>query len=541
MKVFEQLASTLTRSGVEHVFTVMGDGNMHLIDALAKRGVQLIHARHEQGAVAMADGYSRARGGTLGVCSVTSGAGLTQTATSLATARAHGSAVLLIAGHPPVAQARAVGELDQRAFGALAAGAAYTLWNARATAGTLSAIASRLRHGPVVLNVPVDVQQEEALDGVSPPSIAPHRRPDWGAPARDAVAAATATLRRSRKPLIVAGRGAVLSGAGPAIGQLAEALGARITTTLSAHGLCADHPRQIGVIGSLGDGRASHSLPEADCIYAAGATLGPFALMGRRITVPAVRIDVDEDRLAGDAADVAVLGDVRRVTEAVLEQLRAVGHSPINSALPPAAPRPTAFDDGPGKIDPRRVLLALDAALGHDRRLVLDGGHFAIFASQLLTVHAPEQFIFTSDFGAIGQGLATAIGAAIGAPEPRTTLVAGDGGLLMSIAELETAARYNAPLTIFVMNDGAYGQERHNMAARGLDPRQAILPTPDLAAMARSAGADGYQLRAPADLRSLTRSIAAASGPLLMDVRINGDVFNPTSAEIARTLGGSRE
>ncbi|MHB1836083.1 MAG: thiamine pyrophosphate-binding protein [Solirubrobacteraceae bacterium] len=538
MKLYEQLASTLTQSGVEHVFTVTGDGNLELIDALARRGVHVIHARHEQGAVAMAEGYSRARGGALGVCSVTTGAGLTQTATSLATARGHGSAVLLLAGHPPVAHAGAVGELDQRAFGALAAGAAYTLWNARATAGTISAIVSRLRHGPVVLNLPVDVQREEVGDGGSSPSLVPHRRFDWGLPAPDAVAAATAMLRKSRRPLIVAGRGAVVAGAGPAIARLADVLGARIATTLSAHGLCADHPRQIGVIGSLGDGRATHSLPEADCIFAVGATLGPFALMGQRIAVPTIRVDVDEARLAGDAADVAVLGDVRRVTETVLAELEVAGHAPADSALPPAAARPTAFDDGEGTVDPRRALLALDAALDHDRRLVIDGGHFAIFASQLLTVHAPEQFIFTSDFGAIGQGLATAIGAAIGAPEPRTTLVVGDGGLLMAIAELETAARYGVPLTMFVMNDGAYGQERHNMAARGLDPSLAILPTPDLAAMARSAGADGRQLRSPADLDSLRTLVADAVGPLLLDVRINGDVLNPTSVEIARTLGG---
>jgi len=531
VKVHELVAEALVASGVSHVFTVMGDGNLDFLDALARRGVRLVHARHEQGAVAMADGYARASG-TPGVCSVTHGAGLTQTATSLHTARAYGSPVLLLAGDAPTAGPARTGAFDQLAFGRLIAGAAWTLQSPGGAAAALAAVGERLRDGPAVLNLPTDVQRDEAEPGAVPRlTVPPPPRPE---PAPAAVKRAVAALDAATRPAILAGRGA--AAAGDALGRLADRLGAPIATTLLAHGLCADHPRHVGVSGSLGDGRGSDALRAADCVYAAGTSLSSWTLGPRPLEAHLVRVDAEPGRLAADDVDTPVLGDARLATERILAGL-GPGRPRDQRELPPPRPEPGAFDDGTGTIDPRRALLALDRALTRERRLVIDGGHFAIFAAQLLTVHGTAQFGWTSDFGAIGQGLAIAIGAAIAAP-PRTTLVAGDGGFLMAIAELETAARYAVPLTMFVMNDDGYGQERHNMRAKGLDPTHAFLPTPDLAALARAAGAAGHRIDSPAALESLAPTLADAAGPLLLDVRINGDVVSPSSAEIAAALRG---
>ena len=530
MKVHALMAEALAASGVSHVFTVMGDGNLDLIDALARRGVRLVHARHEQGAVAMADGYARASGRP-GVCSVTHGAGITQTATSLHTARAYGSAVLLVAGDVP---ASAPGPFDQLAFGRLVAGAAWTLRSADEVGAALDAVGERLRAGPAVLNLPTDVQRQEAAPGPVPRlTIPPPPRPE---PDPEAVERAVAALGAAARPAILAGRGAAAAGAGAALARLADRLGAPIATTLLAHGFCADHPRHVGVSGALGDGRGSEALREADCVYAAGTSLTSWTLGGRPLEAHVVRVDAEPDRLT--AAGTPVLGDVLLATERILTGL-GPGAAGAERPLPPPRPEPDTFDDGDGTVDPRRALLALDRALAPERRLVIDGGHFAIFASQLLTVHGTAQFGWTSDFGAIGQGLAIAIGAAIAAP-PRTTLLVGDGGFLMAIAELETAARYGVPLTMFVMNDGGYGQERHNMRAKGLDPTHAVLPTPDLAALARAAGAAGHRIDSPAALESLAAVLADSAGPLVIDVRINGDVVSPSSAEIAAAMRGER-
>lgn len=532
VKIHELLAESLAQAGVRDVFMVLGDGNLDFLDALARRGVRLVHARHEQGAVAMADGYARAGGG-LGVCSVTHGAGLAQTATSLQNARAYGSPVLLVAGDLPVADPDRQQTFDQQEFGRLTAGAAWTLWSARALPAVLGRVGRRLGEGPVVLNVPTDVQREE-LDAaaVSPLAIPP--RPEPSAPAPEAVERAIEALGAARRPVILAGRGAVQAGAGEALGRLADRLGAPLATTLLAHGLCAEHPRHVGVSGSLGDGRGTRAVREADCVLAVGSSLSRWTLGGRAPGGGLVQVDADPARLDGGLAAVGLLGDARVAAEHLLAGLGARADGAPGPVA--ARSRPDAFEDGPGTVDPRRALLALEDALPAGRRLVVDGGHNAIFALQLLSVHAPEQLLFTSNSGAIGQGLATALGAAMAAPQPRTTLVVGDGGFLMALAELETAARYGVPLTIFVVNDGGYGQELHNMRAKGLDPSHAAAPTPDLAALARSAGAAGRRIDSPAALASLPELLEASEGPLLLDVRVNPDVLNPSSAEIAAMM-----
>ncbi|MDP9400611.1 MAG: thiamine pyrophosphate-binding protein, partial [Actinomycetota bacterium] len=168
MTVAELIAESLVRAGVEHVFAVMGDGNLELLAALAARGVAVVGARHEQGAVAMADGYARTRG-TVGVCSVTQGAGLSQVGTSLASARGHAAPVLLLAGAPPLADQGAPDAFDQLAFARACGATAQTLLSPAGAGATLrDAYARALWGGPVVLEVPTDVGAGEVPDRPPP-------------------------------------------------------------------------------------------------------------------------------------------------------------------------------------------------------------------------------------------------------------------------------------------------------------------------------------------------------------------------------------
>jgi thiamine pyrophosphate-dependent acetolactate synthase large subunit-like protein len=192
--------------------------------------------------------------------------------------------------------------------------------------------------------------------------------------------------------------------------------------------------------------------------------------------------------------------------------------------------------DGEGTLDPRRALAALEAALPPDRTLVLDGGHFITFACSALSVSDPRRFVFSCDFAAIGQGLAMAIGAASASPGERTTLVAGDGGFLMGVAELDTAVREGLPLNLVVLNDGAYGQEVHSLAAKGKRTDHAVFAVPDLRRLAEGFGASGAVLREPQDLGALGDLLTAHGGPRVIDVRINPDVVSPAAREIFRQV-----
>jgi thiamine pyrophosphate-dependent acetolactate synthase large subunit-like protein len=280
----------------------------------------------------------------------------------------------------------------------------------------------------------------------------------------------------------------------------------------------------------------------ADCVLAVGASLNPWSTKGGTLLTNALLIQIDVDRhnfgrfiaptvaLWGDAA--ATLRALRARLPASVDQTRRTdGASAEEEAYVPAVDA-----SGDGRIDPRRVFAALEAALPPERSLVLDGGHFITFACSALSVSAPEKFIFSCDFATIGQGLAMAIGASVATPAERTTLIAGDGGLLMSIAELDTAVRYRLPLNIVVINDGAYGQEVHSLAAKGLPTHHAVFEVPDLGALGRAYGADGHLITDAVDLDRLQALLTAAGGPRVIDIRVNPEVVSDAANEIFRQV-----
>jgi acetolactate synthase I/II/III large subunit len=207
----------------------------------------------------------------------------------------------------------------------------------------------------------------------------------------------------------------------------------------------------------------------------------------------------------------------------------------------PAAPGSLGLVPAGHGVHPREAVLALDRALPHERLLVVDAGHFSGFAQQTLHSYDPRRYTFTHQFGAIGQALGIAIGAAVARPGERVTAILGDGCLLMSVAELETLARYELPVTLFVMNDGSYGQERHALAAKGYSPREAIHRTLDLVRLAAGFGIPGRRVASSTDLEEgLLDTLAAPPGPLLVDVHIDGLIQNRAFSEIASRLRGDR-
>jgi acetolactate synthase I/II/III large subunit len=534
VRVYEAVADALVREGTRTIFGLMGDANMELLGELTDRDVTFIKVRHEQGAAAMADGYARA-GDHVGVCTVTCGPGLLNTCTSLAVARAHRSPVVVLAGASPLSDPGHLQSFDQDALGSVVAGRTISLTSAEDVAQSIAAAfsAARAGEGPVLVNMPMDIQ---ALEMPGPWQYQPAATTPRVTLAVPDVSSALAALKAAERPAMIVGRGAVASGAQEAVAALAQALGAPFVTTLQATGFGGDHPLSLGNAGLMGSPAAFALLQEADCLLVIGASLYRLTTgFGRLLhDVRVVAIDIDPGAAA--RSDIFVHGDARAVSEALARELSDGSQAQRADAARrrmPSEPYPFAAEHGTGTVDPRSAFVTLDRILPADRVVVMDAGHFISFAGPLLPIHNAADWIFPTDLGCIGQSTGTAIGVALARPRRRVTVVAGDAGFLMGISELETAARYELPITFFVINDQAWGQEAHVLSLKGDDPGLALARTPSLATLAEGFGAAGYTVAGPEDLDGLQGAIAGTSGPLVVDVRVNPSVRNWVIEEFA--------
>jgi acetolactate synthase I/II/III large subunit len=316
----------------------------------------------------------------------------------------------------------------------------------------------------------------------------------WAAPARQRCSA---------------GRGAVDSEAGKALGELAEAIGAPLMTTLLANGLFTGHRLNAGVCGGFGDGRALRAVEHCNLVVAVGAELNQWtthlsqALNGRQL----VQVDIDPAAFGRYyRPDVALLGDAAATVRALTDRIRAHQESSreLSPELTSILEHPAPVDNSPyldthSSVDPRRALADIARLLPPDRKVVIDGGHAAMIACRSLRASSPRNWTCASygDFSAIGQRLSVAIGACFTHPGERITLVTADGSLMMGIADLDTARRYSLPLTVVVLNDHSMGDERYLLQNKGTATKYADYPLPDFVALASAYGPSGYRIDNP--------------------------------------------
>src|SRR4051794_40240673 len=274
MLVAEAVGRALVGLGVDTVFGLMGSGNLAVTNAMRDAGAHFYAARHEGGAICMADGFGRVSG-RLAACSVHQGPGLTNTVTGLTEAAKSRTPLIVLAPEMPAVAIRSNFRIDQvglvEAVGAIAE---RVHGPATAMADVARAVRrARVERRAVVLMLPLDVQAAPCPDGAAPPdgpALAPPR------PAESAVAALADLLAGARRPAIVAGRGAVLAGAGPALRTLGDLSGALLATSAVANGLFAGDPYELGIAGGFASPLAAQLLGEADVVVAFGAALNPW-------------------------------------------------------------------------------------------------------------------------------------------------------------------------------------------------------------------------------------------------------------------------
>lgn len=580
----QAVAHALSRHA-DHVFSLMGNGNAHLIDALLALGMPTTQVRHEAATVASADAYARISGG-LAIATTTYGAGFTNTLTALAEAAQARTPLLLVVGDAPTSGPRPW-DVDQEMLGAALGVRTFLLDLDDPHEMVDHAVSvARRRRRPVVLGIPYDLvtapvavapahSGDEDIDLADPAVIAslvaatrsvssPAARPQPAPVAPEApggaldLAAAVAALTRAERPLILAGHGAWLAGAGAALGRLADRLGALTATTALARGIFPASEFDLGVAGGFGQAEAMRLIAEADAVVVVGASLNQFTLrfgelFGAGTTV--IRIDLDQvapPRTAHPVTHLLLQGDAARVLPQLEEALAAAG-SPSSGWRDRVAGlgsggRLRALHPGDGdaegllpdgSLDPRAVATRLAELLPEDRHVTSDGGHFIGWANMYWPVASPERMIMVGTaYQTIGLGFATAAGVAAAAPDSTVVVTTGDGGGLMALADLETTIRTARSCVIVVWNDGAYSAEVHLYGRMGLRETPMLIPVVDFAALATALGAQGVRVDRLSDLDALARwRDAGGTGTILLDCRVSRAVVAPYQYEVMRVNG----
>jgi len=548
--VYEILAADIARLGVP-VFGLMSDDTMLLAATLDANGTGFHAARHENGAIAMAEGYAAATGG-LGLALIGRGPAMVNGLHGAVYASRTGSKVLIMFGDSKALDTdpNPLGP-DGKALDAasILRAAGLRTFEARSPAAAQAvladAIAAAQQGQAVALLLPLDVQRASVQP--RPPAELALRRPRAAAPAKArgaAITAATALLQRSQRPLFVCGIGAHRSGAREAIERLADKTGAVLATSLKAKDMFRGNPWNVGIIGSFSHSAGRQLIDQADCVLVFGASFNQRTTSGGEALppgAPVIHVDLQRSHVGRwGPAELAVIGDARLVAEQLIEALpdRAPAEKPFHSEA--TRSRLAGFDitsdfqvqHTAHTLDPRALAHELDRLLPPERNLVYDSGNF-LQVLPYLGVQGPDHLKNTSDFFSVGMGFGTALGFAKARPGAPTVLFIGDGGFAMTLTELDTAVREDIPLIIVVMNDCAYGAELHYLQLERMPAARALFPDVDYAPVAEAFGFRTATIRTLDDLRRAAPLLQSPDGPVLLDCKINASISGPFTAEMS--------
>ena len=524
------IARGLLDLGLDTMFGMLGGGNIFIVDSYSRvLGGRYVGMSNEAGAMLAALAHAACTG-KVGLASVTHGPGLANTIIGLIEGVKARIPAVLLAGDTSPAGRGSTQDIAQREL-VVATGAGFEDATTPATMlGDLARAVRRaeLERRPIVLNVPTEHQWAE----VDYRPVKLHRPETRGlvAEGRD-IEDAVGIIAAARKPIIVAGRGVANSGARAAVIRLAERTGALLSTTLQARNLFEGEDFDLDVFGTLSSPLAVDEIIASDCIIAMGAALNNWTTNRRAFTQGKRIVHCDTDLAAIGhhvEVDAGLVGDAELVADKLIELLDMAEIPPSGHRDPELdkrlrAYRPEFADTTTSSTLPlHKTIARIAEAMGPDRVTVTDAGRCVVEALKVLKIKHQNLWYFNMKFGAIGLGVASAIGASYAAPDMPTLLVAGDGGFMNGgLAEFTTAVRHKIDLVILVCNDGGYGMEEIEFRARDMPHDIALAPWPDFAPVADALGGRGVEVRNEADLERAIAAIRDRDRPLLIDLKLD--------------------
>jgi acetolactate synthase-1/2/3 large subunit len=463
----------LRHEGVEVVFGLPGGAVLDTYHCLRDYDIRHVLVRHEQGAAHAADGYARVSG-RVGVAMATSGPGATNLVTGIATAMMDSSPMVCITGQVPtsVIGSDAFQESDVTGITLPITKHNYMVIDVDDLADVIHEafyIARSGRPGPVLIDLPKDVQQAET-DFVPPKGDIPlpGYRPVAPLDAA-AVRQAADLINEAERPVILAGHGVLMSGAVETLRAFAEKAQAPVTVTLLGKGAFpGNHSLSLGMMGMHGEAFTNHAIQEADLLLALGMRFDD-RVTGRldRYAPKARKVHVDTDAAELNKivrADVAILGDVGQLLEELLPRTETVSQRPWLAEIERWRGESRSRDilDRPshGRLVAPQVIDSLQQEIGGEAIIVTDVGQHQMWTALYYELDCPNCLITSGGLGTMGFGLPAAIGAQIAAPDREVWAIVGDGGFQMTMQELGTLIQEKLPVRIALINNGYLGMVR---------------------------------------------------------------------------------
>jgi len=470
----EILIKCLQKEGVKHIFGYPGGATLHIYDALEAQE-EIIHVlvRHEQGAAHAADGYARTNGKP-GVVLVTSGPGITNAVTGIATANMDSIPMVVISGQvpSPLIGNDAFQEVDAVGITRSCVKHNFLIKDISEVAITVKKafhIATTGRPGPVVIDIPKDVTINQ-MEMEEYPEIVKMRsyKPTTKASNRQ-IKKAAELISNSQRPILYSGGGSVIGNASKELRELTRLLGCPITQTLMGLGAYPGSDElSIGMLGMHGTYEANMAMHDSDCVVAIGARFDDRITGNLEKFCPSakfIHIDIDPSQISKNVvADVPIVGQTKQVLQALIEELKDAKLVDISKWWSQIniwrGMNSLAYKKKPGVIKPQTVIEMLYEVTKGEAIVTSDVGQHQMWAAQYYMFDEPRRWINSGGLGTMGFGLPAAMGAKIAMPDRDVVCVTGEGSIQMMLQELSTMLQYNTPVKIVNLNNRYLGMVR---------------------------------------------------------------------------------